>query len=387
MKPEPRPAVPLPRPVARPQRAVALARRAAHPSSKTEALNRKSARSRNRFLFWFPILLALAVGAFFFVKSGGVDQIPFAGGLHRAAPAPPEPIESDAPAAAIAQPRAVAPAVAPAAAPSARRQAMTAPPAPIPAAPPATAAAMVQSDNFPGIPPLSLSAAVKAGDPDRQQLLFAAQWAASTGNWTRYFTALKDAIAAAAGTGPWQQRPYNIERLLALPTPVLAVEQAKFIRAVGSGTLTSFGRDGASKDFLNWLFARPQVLAAFSETIQPQDNASNALLQWRTIWSDDVENRGKLSSLAIACALVFDEPIKINPNIYGFSEEYVGGGETRRTATGPTEASAMARYRFYRDSAKKGSLKVSLDEMTPWELVWVVDAPVPESELIWRRNT
>ncbi len=257
-------------------------------------------------------------------------------------------------------------------------------PAPAPEVKPAAPVAVAPSDGYPGVPHLSLSTAVKAGDPDRQQLMFATQWAASTGDWPRHFSALKDAIAAAAGSGPWQQHPYNVERLLTLSTPVLAVEQAKFIRAVGSGTLASFGRDDASKDFLNWLFARPAVLAAFSETIQPQDKAANALLQWRTIWSDDPENRDKLSSLAIACALVFDEPIKINPNIYGFSNDSEGGSE--RTSDGPAEASAMARYRFYRDCWKKGSLKVSLPEMTPWELVWVVDAPVPESELIWAQK-
>lgn len=338
---------------------------------------RDSARSRQRLFFWLPIFAALAIGAFFFVKSGGVPR------------------DSTAPerAAAIAanQPAKTTPAVAtvpaPAAAPAATKPAvaMNATPAPAPMTSPAVSTApATSSDGYPGIPPLNLSTAVKAGDPDRQQLMFAAQWAASTGNWARHFTALKDAIAAAAGSGPWQQHPYNVERLLTLATPVLAVEQAKFIRAVGSGTLTGFGRDDANKEFLNWLFERPQVLAAFSETIQPQDKARDALIQWRTIWSDDVENRDKLANLAIACALVFDEPIKINPNIYGFSEDYEG--ETKRSADGPTEASAMARYRFYRDCAKKGSLKVSLPEMTPWELVWVVDAPVPESELIWAQK-
>ena len=256
-------------------------------------------------------------------------------------------------------------------------------PAPESVAKPAPTAAMAASDGYPGLPIFNLSTAVKVGDPDRQQLTFAAQWAASTGNWTRHFTALKDAIGNAAGIGPWPQHPYNIDHLLSLPTPVMAVEQAKFIRAVGSGTLAEFSKDGVSKDFLNWLFERPQVLAAFSETIEPQDKAGNALLQWRTIWNDDKENRDTLSSLAIACALVFDEPNKINADIYGYNND---SESSNKTAPGPTEASAMLRFRFYRDCAKKGSLKVNLSEMTPWELVWVVDAPVPESELVWAQK-
>jgi tetratricopeptide (TPR) repeat protein len=46
----------------------------------------------------------------------------------------------------------------------------------------------------------------------------------------------------------------------------------------------------------------------------------------------------------------------------------------------------LERFRFYRDSAKRGALRATLREMTPWQLVWVVDAPVPESELVWAQK-
>jgi hypothetical protein len=341
---------------------------------------RDSARSRYRLFFWLSIFAAVAAGAVFFLNSGSVKRA--ASAAKSAAVAPPrQPATSapqpakPAPAAAASQPPDTDPATA---MPPVAMNATPAPTAPMPVTPAPTAA----SDGYPGIPALNLSTAVKAGDPDRLQIMNAALWTAANGEWSRHFTALKDAIAAAAGSGPWQQHPYNVERLLTLDTPVLAVEQAKFIRAVGSGTLTGFGRDETNREFLIWLLRRPQVLAAFSETIQPQDKARDALLQWRVIWSDDVENRDKLASLAIACALVFDEPIKISRDIYGFGGDY----EEKRTADGPTEASALARYRFYRDCAKKGSLKVSLPDMTPWELVWVVDAPLPESELVWAQK-
>lgn len=238
---------------------------------------------------------------------------------------------------------------------------------------------------YPGLPVFSLSTAVAAGDPDRKQLIAAAQWAASTGQWERHFTELKSALAAAAGSGPWQQRPLNLERLVGPGTPALAAEQARFIRAVGPATLTDFSTTAQSRDFLNWLFIRPAVLAAFNDTIEPQDHAGAALAAWRTIWYDDAENRETLASLAIACALVFDQPVRISPDVFGFGKT-TESSDSASPGGAASEVSALGRYRFYRDSAKRGALKVPLGEMTPWELVWVVDAPVPESELTWAQK-
>ena len=250
--------------------------------------------------------------------------------------------------------------------------------APAPAAPVVSAPAA--GDSYPGLPVFNLSTAVALGDPDRQQLLRAAQWAAASGNWERHFTQLKTALATAAGTGPWQQRPQNLDRLIGLGTPALATEQARFIRAVGPAALSTFGKVDRSRDFLNWLLVRPAVLAAFNDTIAPQDQAADALAAWRTIWFDDEAGRETFANLAIACALVFDQPVRISANVYGF-------GPTTESSGGPAkEVSALSRYRFYRDSAKKGALKVPLAEMTAWELVWVVDAPVPESELVWAQQ-
>ena len=250
--------------------------------------------------------------------------------------------------------------------------------APAPATPVVSAPAA--GDSYPGLPVFNLSTAVAVGDPDRQQLLRAAQWAAASGNWERHFTQLKTALATAAGTGPWQQRPQNLDRLIGLGTPALATEQARFIRAVGPAALSTFGKVDRSRDFLNWLLVRPAVLAAFNDTIAPQDQAADALAAWRTIWFDDEAGRETFANLAIACALVFDQPVRISANVYGF-------GPTTESSGGPAkEVSALSRYRFYRDSAKKGALKVPLAEMTAWELVWVVDAPVPESELVWAQQ-
>jgi hypothetical protein len=232
---------------------------------------------------------------------------------------------------------------------------------------------------------LSISGTMPVGDPERQRLLAVTSATVASGDWAGYYTTLKSAVGSAVASGGWMLHARNLVRFLELPTPTLAMEQARFIRAVGAAPLSAFGKDDANKEFLAWLMVRPTVLSAFNDTVKPQDKIGDALQQWRVIWNDDPDNREKLANLAIACALVFDEPVRINPAIYGPVDQSESGSATS-TAAGPTEASALTRYRFYRDAERKGSLKAPIDQLMPWELVWVVDAPVPDSELVWAQK-
>ena len=239
-------------------------------------------------------------------------------------------------------------------------------------------------DTYPGVGAINLSAAVAAGDPERKQLLQAARWAGMNGNWERHLKQLKAVIVGAVENGGWQQRPMNLEKLIGVGTPNLVAEQARFILAVRPDALNRFSKLEKSGDFLEWLFARPAILGVFNDTIEAEDKAETVLAGWSAIWFDDEENREKLASLAMACALVFDRPMRISPEVFGSSKTTESGGASSGGAA--AEVSALGRYRFYRDSAKRGGLKTNLSEMLPWELVWVVGAPVPESELIWAQK-
>ncbi len=257
-----------------------------------------------------------------------------------------------------------------ASAPAAAAGTLPAPPAP--------------GDSYPGLPVFTLSTAVAVGSADEKRLALAAQWAAATGEWSRHFAALQSALIAAANQGPFLQHPQNLDRILEQASPRLALEQARFIKASGAGVLAEFCQEPANREFINWLLIHPKILAALNDTIQPQDKVRDALLQWRVIWNDDPDNREKLASLAIACALVFDNPVRINPEVFGTGAQ--SEARTSANAGGSLEAGALDRFRFYRDSAKKGALRTVPSEMAPWELVWVVDAPVPESELVWAQK-
>jgi hypothetical protein len=256
-------------------------------------------------------------------------------------------------------------------------------PAPTPAPTPAPAVTKA-SDDYPGVPVLTLMPVTRAGDPDFQQLLAAAKWTAAHGSWNRLHDDLRAALVTLAASGSGISRPANIERMLDLHLPSAVFAQERFIRAVGEDALKSFGTEAGRGEFVAWLFAHPAVLTAFDDTILPQDKPRAALQAWWEIWALDEEGRESFANLAIACALVFDEPVRINPDVFGFKEKSAsidspGSGEEK-------EADALRHYRFFRDSAKRGVLRAPIAEMTPRDLVWVVDAPVPESELLWAQK-
>ena len=260
------------------------------------------------------------------------------------------------------------------------------PPAPVPEPekpkPAPTPVAITPADDYPGVPVLNLAPTVPAGDPDLQKLLAAAKWSGVNGKWDRLQNDLKNALIVLAGSGGTIARPANIERMLELRTPAAVFAQERFIRAIGVGILNSFSAEPEGTAFIQWLFARPAILTAFDDTILPQDKPREALQAWREIWKSDEEGREQFANLAIACAVVFDDPVRINPAIFGVTEGSPGADSIGIEK----EASALNHYRFFRDSAKRGVLRAPIAEMTPRDLVWVVDAPVPESELEWAQK-
>lgn len=125
----------------------------------------------------------------------------------------------------------------------------------------------------------------------------------------------------------------------------------------------------SGKQLLQWLLSNRPALEEFCETVKSQDNLSRVLQLWSELWEADPKGREKYWKLALACALVFDRPV-----LYWAQAENSGTVDMRE------------RYQYFRDSAEAGELSAPLTELAPWELVWVVDAPVPTSELVWARK-
>lgn len=229
-----------------------------------------------------------------------------------------------------------------------------------------------------GVPVLSLLPAVAAGDPDYKNLLAAAHAAASNGKWGHFHDDLKSALVALGSAGSSIGQLERIERMLEMRTPATVLAYERFIRSVGEDVLDEFSADRDHRPFIEWLFEHPAILKAFADTIQPQDKPLKALQLWWEIWVSDEEGRERFANLAIACALVFDEPVEIDPAIFGVS---TNPAEIHWKPV-EKEVNGFRRYQFFRHSA----LRVPITEMTPRDLVWVVDAPVPESELIWAQQ-
>ncbi|MCX6897474.1 MAG: hypothetical protein NT105_02130 [Verrucomicrobia bacterium] len=155
----------------------------------------------------------------------------------------------------------------------------------------------------------------------------------------------------------------------------LAVAQAAFLRSATTNALDYLSADTELQPFLRWLLMHRPSLEDYRESIKPGDDAEKVLQHWARLWGADPVGREKYRNLALACALVFDKPVMLRPQPGTFSEN-----------NPPTLLDARDRYLDFRNAAERGLLRTRLDEMAPWELIWVVNAAVPASELAWARE-
>ena len=155
----------------------------------------------------------------------------------------------------------------------------------------------------------------------------------------------------------------------------LAVAQAAFLRSATTNALDYLSADAGLQPFLRWLLAHRPSLEDYRESVKPADDAEKVLQHWARLWGADPAGREKYRNLALACALVFDKPVMLRPEPGTLSEN-----------NPPTLLDARDRYLDFRNAAERGLLRTRLDEMAPWELVWVVNAAVPASELAWARE-
>jgi hypothetical protein len=155
----------------------------------------------------------------------------------------------------------------------------------------------------------------------------------------------------------------------------LAIAQAAFIRHATTNALSELSFDAKTRPFLQWLLPHRAALEDYRESVKSADHPPKVLETWAKIWRDDPAGREKYRSLALACGLVFDQPVLIRPPPGQESE-----------SKPPVPVDARARYLDYRDAAEHGLLRTRLAEMATWELVWVVNAPVDGTELAWARE-
>lgn len=124
------------------------------------------------------------------------------------------------------------------------------------------------------------------------------------------------------------------------------------------------------REFLDWLFAKPDRLRLLLAELRPEDKALGVLECWSTLWQAE-ENAGfreKYAGLALALALIHDQPAAVPKAV---EERY------HPALTMPE------RYEYFRDESGKGTLVDSCARMPVRELVRVVDLKISKDEIDW----
>ena len=116
-----------------------------------------------------------------------------------------------------------------------------------------------------------------------------------------------------------------------------------------------------------WLLDRPAAMEELLLTVKPQDDPDFVLKFLRDVRSADMERYATYFPLAVACAVVFDQPVRI--------EHPLGSSATH--------VDPIARYNWFVDQDMAGRLEASVSRSDARDLVWVVCAPVVTSELEW----
>jgi DNA-binding SARP family transcriptional activator len=189
------------------------------------------------------------------------------------------------------------------------------------------------------------------------------------GKWEEHLArlekGLRPALAGTASTAGIDR--YN--RLWESRTFALGMTQSLFIRRVTPEALRTAAQGGEKLvALLADLLARPELLEKFALALKAEDDAAEALRVWSVLAADDSPaQRGRFENLQIACALVFDEPLKW---------KRFDGGEA-------CSAEPVARYRYYKTNAEAGRLAADVRKSSVSDLVWVVGATVTEEEMTW----
>lgn len=189
------------------------------------------------------------------------------------------------------------------------------------------------------------------------------------GRWEDHLARLEQgllpALAATASTDGVERH----NRLWESRAFALGMTQALFIRRVGAENLRSAAQGGERLPaLLSALLGRPELLEKFALTLKAEDDAAEALRVWARLAADDsAAQQGRYDNLQIACALVFDQPLRWTR---------FDGGEA-------CSADALNRYRYFKAAAEAGRLVGDVRKTPPGDLVWVVGATATEEEMNW----
>lgn len=325
-------------------------------------MTRAPQKSGGGWAFFWILMLAAAGGGFYVYQK---QQSPSVVETPVSAPPPPVVItpkaepEPKAPPAVVAVPK-EAPS-APAPKPEPPKMAPVAPPPP----PKPSVDESKMAALFEGVIPLDPRGGML---PDSMAKAKGALEAALTqGKWTEWAGLLdRSLLASLKLVGTSSVTPQGLIAAEKNAALVLALDQAAFLRTLNPEAGAALTKGVDAHAFYTWLLSTPAALESWLLTVRlPHDNAKAALEQWAALVKADPAAQGKYANLALACALVFEEPMRLNQDYKDL------------------KITAPERYAYYTRHAEAGKLALNPTKLTARDLVWVVSAPVPESEMEW----
>ncbi len=190
------------------------------------------------------------------------------------------------------------------------------------------------------------------------------------GAWNAYRALLAESIQAGLADLRQGSGLTRFEEVWKQPLLYRALLRWKTLGAFKEADLARQVPDLYSAPFLLWLLDRPLAMEEFLLTFRAEDDSAKVLDFLMDAWSRNEELREKYYPLALACAVVFDQPMSIPHPI---------GGEYGTEAM----VDPMARYFWYVEKNEAGKLAAPVHRTAARDLVWVVCAPVSTSELDW----
>ncbi|MDB6078045.1 MAG: hypothetical protein JWO82_1792, partial [Akkermansiaceae bacterium] len=129
------------------------------------------------------------------------------------------------------------------------------------------------------------------------------------------------------------------------------------------------GYSEKSRGLMTWLLKNNDAMEETLLTVKQGDNKKKVIAMLADCHAENPDQFGKYFNLALACSVVFDQTVSIPAasSAHDF----------------PSTVDPMARYHWYIEKNEKGKLLSPVDRSTARDLVWVVCAPVPDSELDW----
>jgi hypothetical protein len=211
-------------------------------------------------------------------------------------------------------------------------------------------------------------AAPPAGPPlTRAELARVTAGAIASGEFAKHLEFLDNLILNTCKPAPGAAGITAWERVLADEAATLAIAQSAVLHQVTPDTLAALVKVETNLPaFLGWFLGERDALETYLKTIKPQNEPARVLPLWCALWGKDRADGARYLNLALACAVVFDKPLRVSRDLD--PRGAVDAGE---------------RYDYYRNADKQNQLKTDLTKLPASELIWVVDAPVPTSELTW----